>query len=85
MYTNEYDLQANAYPTICIHHKLCNNNETKYQFSRNVYAIRDRIWCNKYIRHTNTENLITGKVDTSDLKMIKTLAIDIFFQSPKQK
>ena len=28
---------------------------TKYQFSRNVYAIRDRIWCNKHLRHTTTE------------------------------
>ena len=29
--------------------------ETKSQFSRNVYAIRDRIWCNKHLRHTTTK------------------------------
>ena len=28
---------------------------TKSQFSRVVYAIRDRIWCNKHLRHTATE------------------------------
>ena len=28
---------------------------TKSQFSRNVYAIPDRIWCNKHLRHTTTE------------------------------
>ena len=53
--TNEYDLQAITYPTICTHHKLHNNDEKKSQFSRNVFAIRDRIWCNKHLRHTTTE------------------------------
>ena len=55
--------------------------------SRNVYAISDRIWCCKHLRHTPTENnIITmGKVDTSVLMMIKTWAIDIFFQSPNLK
>ena len=28
--TNEYDLQAKTYPTICIHHKLHNTNENKF-------------------------------------------------------
>ena len=27
--TNEYDLQAKTYPTICTHHKLYNNDENK--------------------------------------------------------
>ena len=29
--------------------------KTKFQFSRNIYATRDRIWCNKHLRHTTTE------------------------------
>ena len=59
---------------------------TKSQFSRNVYAIRDRIWCNKHLRHTTTENMITmGKVDTSDFMMIITWAMSISFQSPELK
>ena len=28
---------------------------TKSQFSRNVYAISDRIWYNKHLKHTTTE------------------------------
>ena len=28
--TNEYDLQAKTYPTICTHHKLHNSNENKF-------------------------------------------------------
>ena len=28
--TNEYDLQAKTYPTICTHHKLHNTNENKF-------------------------------------------------------
>ena len=54
--TNEYDLQAKTYPTICTHHKLHNNNENKFPFIfRNDYAISDRIWCNKHLRHITTE------------------------------
>ena len=30
--TNEYDLQAKAYPTICTHHKLHNNNVYKMKY-----------------------------------------------------
>ena len=76
--TNEYDLQAKTYPNICTHHKLHNNNESNSRFSRNVYAISDRIWWNNHLRNTTTENMITmGMVDTSDLKMIITWAIDI--------
>ena len=60
--------------------------KTKSLFSQNVYAISDRIWCKKHLRHTTTENMITmGKADTSDLMMIITWAIDISFQSPKLK
>ena len=43
--------------------------KTNSRFSWN--AISDRIWCNKHLRHTTTENMITmGKVDTSDLILI---------------
>ena len=56
------------------------------QFSRNVYAILGRIWCNKHLRHTTRKSMITmGKVDTSDLMMIITWAINISFQSPELK
>ena len=53
--TNDYDQQGKTYPTICTHHKLHNNNETNAWFSWNVYALSDRIWCNKHFRHTTTE------------------------------
>ena len=29
--------------------------KTNSRFSRNVYAICKRIWCNKHLRHTTTE------------------------------
>ena len=29
--------------------------KTNSRFSRNVYTISDRIWCNKHLRHTTTE------------------------------
>ena len=29
--------------------------KTNSRFSRNLYAISDRIWCNKHLRHTTTE------------------------------
>ena len=41
--------------------------ETKSRYTQNVYAISDRTWCNKHLRHTTTENIIMGTVDTSDL------------------
>ena len=53
--TKEYNLQVKTYPIICTHHKPHNNNENKFRFSRYVYAISDRIWCNKHLRHTATE------------------------------
>ena len=56
--------------------------KTNSRFSQNVYTISDRILCNKHLRHTTTENTkAMGKVDTSDLMMIITRAIDISFQS----
>ena len=59
---------------------------TKSHFSRNVYAIRDIIWCNNISDTRPRKNMITmGKVDTSDLMMIITLAINISFQSPELK
>ena len=30
--------------------------KTNSRFSRNVYAISNRIWCNKHLWHTTTEN-----------------------------
>ena len=60
--------------------------KTKSRFSRNVYEISDSIWCDTHLRHTATENILTmGKVDTSDLVMTVTRAINISFQSPKLK
>ena len=53
--TNEYDLEAKMYPTICTHHKAHSTNENKFPVYRNVYTISDRIWCNKHLRHTTTE------------------------------
>ena len=29
--------------------------KTKFQFYRNVYAIRDSLWCYKHLRYTATE------------------------------
>ena len=52
---NKYDLQAKMYQTIFTHHKLHNNNESKSWFPQIVYAVSDRIWCNKHLRHTTTE------------------------------
>ena len=47
--------------------------KTDSRYSQNVYAIRKRIWCNRHLRHTTTENMKTmGKVDTSDLMVIIT-------------
>ena len=78
--TNEYDLQAKS---IRIFELIINCKiimKTNSRFSRKVYAISDRIWCNKHV--TTAEKYDNnGKVDTSDLIMIITWAIDISFQS----
>ena len=69
--TNEYDLQAKTYPAICTHHKLRNKNENKIPIFPNIYAISDRIWCNKHLRHTTMDKYgNNGMMDTSDLMMI---------------
>ena len=68
---NKYDVQTKKYPTIWTHYKLHNDFGKKSRFSRNVYAMSDRICCNKHLRHTTSENMTTmGKFDTSDLMMI---------------
>ena len=81
--TNEYDLQAITYPTICTHHKLHNNDENTLPVFRNVYAIRDRMYQTPQT-HDHGKNMITmGKVDNSDLMMIITWAVNLSFQSPE--
>ena len=76
--------QAKTYPIIYSLHKLNNNNETKIPISRNVYEMSDSKWCNKHLRHTTTEKRKTmGNIDTSDLAMIITWAMDISYQSLK--
>ena len=80
--TNEYDLQGKTYPVIGTHHKLHNNNETNSRFPGTYMQ-----WVTEYdvtnISATQPrENMITmGKVDTSDLMMIMTWAIDMSYQS----
>ena len=38
--TNEYDLQAKTYPTVCTHHKVHNTNENKFPvFLECIYNI----------------------------------------------
>ena len=62
------------------------SGKNEFPVSRIVYAISDRIWCNKHNNHTTTEKYDNnGKKDTSDLMMIITWAIDISFQSPLLK
>ena len=34
---------------------------TKSRFPRDAYAINDKIWCNKHLRHTATEKYNNGK------------------------
>ena len=67
--TNEQDLQAITYPTICTHHKLHNNDDNKIPYMQYVteYDVAN-------ISDTRPrKNMITmGKVDTSDLMMIIT-------------
>ena len=42
--TNEYDLQAKTYPTICTHHKLHNTNENKSPVFPNDDVAYSRIY-----------------------------------------
>ena len=53
--TNEYDLRAKTYPTIALIINRTILIKTNSRFSRNVYKISDRIWCNTHLRHTTTE------------------------------
>ena len=53
--TNEYDLQAKTYPTICTHHKLHNTNEKFPVIPECIHNEWQNIWCNKHLRHTPTE------------------------------
>ena len=70
---NEYDLQAETYPTIYIHHKLHNND------NENKFSVFPEFICNTSQAHGQGKNRITmGKVDTSDVMMIITWAIDIY-------
>ena len=48
--------------------------KSKSRVSRNVYAISDRIWYNKHLRHTITENIIT--MVTTDFSSGSPLWID---------
>ena len=66
--TNEYDLQARTYPTICTHLELRDNNENKKtQFSRNVYAISDRYDVTNFSGTQPGKYIITmGKVDNDN-------------------
>ena len=50
--------------------------KTNSPFSRNVYAISDRIWCNKHLRHTTTEKYDNNRVHiTWDILYIR-ISID---------
>ena len=46
--------------------------KTKYRFSRNVYAMSGRKWCNKHLKHTTTENIQPNKMTEN-----KVLEIEI--------
>ena len=60
--TNEHDLQAKTYLNICIHHKLHNNNENKIPVFTECICNKCRLWCNKHLGHTTTENMIMGNI-----------------------
>ena len=72
-------MKANTYPTIS-NHKLHNTNENKFPvFPECIY----NKWQNMMSGTQPRKNMKTmGKVDTSDLMMILTWAIDVSFQSP---
>ena len=59
--------------------------KTNSRFSRNVYAISSRIWCNKHLTQPRKNMITMGKGDTSDLMMIIIWAIDKSFKSPTLK
>ena len=53
--TNEYDLQAITYLTICTHHKLHNNDENKIPVFPECICNAWQKMCNKHLKHTTTE------------------------------
>ena len=60
--------------------------KTKSRFSRNIYAIVTKYFVTNISGTQPRKYMITmGKVDTSDLMMIITWAMDISLQSPKLK
>ena len=79
--TNEYDLQAIMYPTICTHHKLQNNDDPSFP---GMYMQYVKEYDVTNISDTRPrKNMITmGKFGTSDFIMIITWAINISSQSP---
>ena len=59
--------------------------KTKSRFSRNVYAINDRIWCNKQLRHTTTEKYVVfAKNKMAENKVLEieiSRFVNVFFPS----
>ena len=57
--------------------------KAKSRFSRNICAISDRIWCNKHLRHTTTQNMrtlmviITIQVQGPNSRTIFSIVIQI--------
>ena len=75
--TNKNDLQAKMYPTNCTYNKLHNNNENEFPVFPECIC---NTWQNMMQKISGTQprkNMTTmGKVDTSDLIMIITWAMD---------
>ena len=85
---NEYDLQAKTHPTFWTHDKLHNNNENKIPVTLECYLFIQKVTECDVTNISGTQprkNITMGKVDSSDLMMIITLAINLSFQSPKLK
>ena len=58
--------------------KLHNSNGNKIPVSRNVCAISDRMWCNKHLRHTTTENMwYSPDCDIQSNKMAENKVLEI--------
>ena len=53
--TKEYDLQSKRIRLFALIINCTILMNTNSRYSRNVYTISDRIWCNKHIMHTTTE------------------------------
>ena len=71
MKTNEYNNQVIMYWIICANFKAHSDKETQQQNSRDIYETDSIRWYN-HLRLTTIEKYDnSGKVDTSDLTMIK--------------